>query len=103
MAYKLRFVQHFKQDKTEEFLTLEKKFAELERRGPLFPKGRRFTPCFAREPVNTLIWECEFPSLEEAVGAQQFLENNVLHKELFDEQVQYFIDSYTEIYKSLEE
>ena len=103
MKYKLRFVQRFKQDKADEFLKLEKKFMELEQKEPKFPKGKRFTPYWGKEPMNTLIWECEFSSLEEAVNAQVFLENNVMHKELLDEQIQYFIESYAEIYKSLEE
>jgi hypothetical protein len=103
MAYKLRFVQKFVQGKTDAFIELEKKFMALEKEIPAFPKGKRFLPCFSKEPLNTLIWECEFATLEDTVSAQQFLENNGLHKDLFDQQVQYFIESYAEIYKTLEE
>lgn len=103
MAYKLRFVQRFKQDKAEDFIALEKKFIALEKKVPEFPKGKRFLPCLAKEPLNTLIWECEFSTLEEAVKAQLFLEDNTMHKELYDQQVLFFIESYAEIYKTLEE
>jgi hypothetical protein len=103
MGYKLRFVQHFRQDKADEFIKLEKKFMELEKNNSLFPKGKRFTPYFGREALNTLIWESDFETLEEAVKANQFLKENILHKELYDQQVKYFINSYTEIYKKLED
>lgn len=59
-------------------------------------------PCFSKEPLNTLIWESEFASLEKAMEAQLFLEKNITHKELFNQQVEYFIESYAEIYKELE-
>lgn len=103
MTYRLRFVQKFQQSSTEAFMRLEKEFIRLERETPGFPQGHRFTPVFSKEPLNTLIWECDFPSLQKAVEAQQFLDNNSLHKQLFDEQVQYFIESYGEIYCSMED
>lgn len=102
MAYKLRFVQRFKQDKEKEFMDLEKKFIQLEQTVKEFPKGKRFIPFSGREPVNTLIWECEFPTLEEANQAVDFLGNDPRHEELFKQQVQYFIESYTEIFRTFE-
>jgi len=103
MAYKLRFVQRFQQDKEKEFMALEKAFMRLEKMVKEFPKGKRFIPFSGREPVNTLIWECEFPSLEEAYNAVNFLGNDPRHEELFKQQVKFFTEAYTEIYKVIEE
>jgi hypothetical protein len=101
MSYKLRFVQRFQQNKEKEFMELEKMFIQLEHEVKEFPKGKRFLPYTGREPANTLIWECEFPTLEEAQNALSFLENDPRHEELFQKQVQYFIESYVEIYKMI--
>jgi hypothetical protein len=103
MAYKLRFVQRFKPNKKGEFMELEKKFIYLEQTVKEFPKGKRFIPFSGREPVNTLIWECEFPTLEEANQAIDFLEHDQRHEELYKQQVQYFLESFTEVYEILEE
>ncbi|HHT64787.1 MAG TPA: hypothetical protein GX017_01715, partial [Clostridiales bacterium] len=54
-----------------------------------------------RDPQNTLIWEAEFDTLEEAIAAKQFLENDNRHEELYQKQLAYFVESYVEIYKSL--
>lgn len=102
MSYKLRFIQKFRKDKTAEFMELEKKFAELEKSVPEFPKGTRYIPYKARDPVNTLIWECEFPSLEDIDSALKLLETDIRHKELYDLQSQYFLEASTEIYEILE-
>jgi hypothetical protein len=102
MAFKLRFVQRFESRHREEFMQLEKKFVELEQSAPDFPKGRRYTPYCGREPLNTLIWECDFPTLEEAQSALSFLEQDERHTVLYREQVVYFLESYAEIYKPLE-
>ncbi len=101
MAYKLRFVQRFQQKNTEAFMELERKFHEYEQKYPEFPKGRRYTPHMGREPENTLIWEAEFDTLEELIKAKQFLENDDRHEDLYRKQVQYFVESYVEIYKSI--
>ena len=102
MAYRLRYVQKFSPSDTETFMRLEKEFIRLERETPGFPQGRRFTPVFSREPLNTLIWECDFPSLQEAVEAHLFLGDNVLHKQYYDEQLPCFVESHAEIYRSME-
>ena len=69
MAYVLRFVQRFRLSEQAAFLELEKQFAELERRSEGWPRGRRMRPLSGREPGNTLIWECEFPALEDVHAA----------------------------------
>ncbi|AZN43057.1 hypothetical protein [Paenibacillus albus] len=103
MAYKLRLVQRFHAASRAEFLELEHQFAKLERDIAAFPKGRRYLPYSGREAMNTLIWECEFDSLEAAQQAVAFLEEDARHEELARLQLPYFQDSYTEIYKLLEE
>jgi hypothetical protein len=103
MAFKLRFVQKFQAHKRKEFIKLEKKFIELEQTNPEFPKGRRYVPYAGREPGNTLIWESEFKTLEEAQKALELIESHPKHEELFQQQVPYFLDAYTEIYESIDE
>ncbi|WP_308639617.1 hypothetical protein [Paenibacillus silvisoli] len=103
MAYKLRFVQRFHAASREAFMELEQQFAKLERETAEFPKGRRYLPYSGREAMNTLIWECEFDSLEAAQQAVAFLEQDARHEELAKRQLPYFQDSYTEIYRLLEE
>jgi hypothetical protein len=99
MSYKLRFVQTFKQENAKEYLALEKQFEEFERKYPEVPKGKRYIPCAGRDASNTLIWECDFPSLEEAYKAQEFLLNDSRHEDLFQQQVKYIIGTYTEVYR----
>ena len=99
MSYKLRFVQTFKQEDAKEYLDLEKQFAEFEQRYPEVPKGKRYIPCTGRDASNTLIWECDFSSLEEAHKAQAFFLSDSRHEELFQQQSKYIIGTYTEIYR----
>ncbi|MGI6527657.1 MAG: hypothetical protein ACOX25_09905 [Caldicoprobacterales bacterium] len=101
MSFKLRFVQKFEQKNTQAFMELERQFHEFEQMYPEFPKGRRYFPYMGRDPQNTLIWEAEFDTLEEAIAAKQFLENDNRHEELYQKQLAYFVESYVEIYKSL--
>lgn len=102
MPYVLRFVQRYRAAERGRFMELEAKFAQLERNRPDFPKGRRSQPCSGREPCNTLIWECEFPTLEEAHAALAKIEADPEHDELFARQVAFFEDAWTEIYELLE-
>ncbi len=101
MAFKLRFVQKFAQASSGAFMELEAEFARLERELPEFPKGRRWVPYLGRDPVNTLVWEADFPTLQEAVDAKLFFESDMRHEDLFARQVKYFIESYVEIYRSV--
>jgi hypothetical protein len=99
MGYKLRFIQTFKQEKAKEYLELEKLFAEFEQKYPEVPKGTRYIPCSGRDASNTLIWECDFPTLEEAHKAQAFFLTDSRHEDLFQRQAEYIIGTYTEIYR----
>ncbi|QHW34777.1 hypothetical protein GZH47_30925 [Paenibacillus rhizovicinus] len=102
MAFKLRLVQRFQAANRAEFLELEHQFAELERRHDDFPKGKRYLPFSGREPLNTLIWECEFETLAEVQQALAFFEGDHRHEELAKRQLPYFQDAHTEIYETLE-
>jgi len=102
MAYQLRFVQRFRPSDRATFLSLEAAFASLERRKPEFPKGRRMLPYSGRESGNTLIWECEFPSLQAAQEALALLSADPDHEALFQKQSPYMSDAYTEIYEVLD-
>lgn len=99
MPYKLRFVQTFKQEYAREYLEIEKQFEALERKNDQFPKGRRYIPCAGRDASNTLIWEADFESLEEAQKAQAFFLADSQHDGLFQTQVKYILGTYTEIYR----
>ena len=99
MSFKLRFVQRFKQEYSREYLAMEKEFERLELESPGFPKGKRYLPVSGREPSNTLIWECDFDTLEAAQQALTLLMNDDRHEALFNEQSQYILGTYTEIYK----
>jgi hypothetical protein len=102
MAYLLRFVQKFQEHHQAEFLELEKKFIQLEKTVTEFPKGKRYLPYAGREASNTLIWECEFPTLQAAQDALDFLSRDPRHTELFQQQVQFFVESFVEIYQTLD-
>jgi hypothetical protein len=99
MPYKLRFVQKFILSETDAFNTLERQFAEFENQYPEFPKGKRYNPLTGKEPSNTLIWECDFDTLEDLQKAHNFLMNDTRHEDLFKEQAKFMLDAYTEIYK----
>jgi antibiotic biosynthesis monooxygenase (ABM) superfamily enzyme len=102
MGYLLRFVQKFRPEATEQYLELEREFMKLEKEIPEFPKGKRFVPYAGRNSTNTLVWECEFDTLQEAENAIVFLENDHRHENLYKMQVPYFLEAYTEIYKLFE-
>ena len=99
MSYKLRFVQNFKQEYAKEYLEIEKQFAEFEKNNSNAPEGRRYLSCAGRDASNTLIWECDFPTLEEAHKAQAFFLTDSTHEDLFQTQAKYIVGTYTEIYK----
>lgn len=99
MSYKLRFVQTFKQEYAKEYLAIEKQFDEFEKHTPGAPQGKRYIAVSGRDPSNTLIWECDFPTLEEAQKAQVFFLADSTHDDLFQTQVKYIVGTYTEIYR----
>lgn len=102
MPYILRFVQRYRPMNRAEFMALEARFAEMEKRRDDLPLGRRSQPYAGREPSNTLIWDCEFASLEEAEAALARLSADPEHDDLFGRQVPYMEEAFTEIYEVLE-
>lgn len=99
MTYKLRFVQNFVLRYSKEYLELEKEFEKFEKMHPEAPKGRRYLALTGRDPSNTLIWECDFDTLEEAQKAQAFFLTDTRHEDLYQQQSQYILGTYTEIYR----
>jgi hypothetical protein len=97
----MRFVQYFDKCDSKAFLDLEQEFIRLEEKTPEFKCGKRFIPIIGREPTNTMIWEAEYDSMEEAVAALKLIEENTEHDVLLDKQIKYMRDTYVEIYKEL--
>ena len=91
MSYKLRFVQIFKQEYAKEYLEIEKQFAEFEKNVADAPTGKRYISCAGRDASNTLIWECDFPTLQEVHKAQAFFLTDSQHEDLFQTQSKYII------------
>ncbi|CAN5336743.1 hypothetical protein BH23BAC3_BH23BAC3_02880 [soil metagenome] len=98
----MRIIQRYSTTNEEKFLQLEKKFAALERARPDYPKGKRLLPISAQEPCNTLIWEHEFPDIQTAYDALEFLNDDKEHKELYKKQAPYFEKVKIEFYKNFE-
>jgi len=102
MPYVLRFVQRFRPEDREAFMKLEAEFAAMERRRKGYPKGRRSTPYAGREETNTLIWECEFSTLEAAEKGLAQMARDPEHEKLYQKQILYMQEAWTEIYEVLE-
>ncbi len=98
MAIILRLVQRFQHSKREEFIALEKEFAQLEHRG-ILPRGERLIPISGREPGNTIVWQRRFESLAEAETALKLFETNPEHTELANQQKHYFEGTWVEFYE----
>jgi hypothetical protein len=94
-------VQYFDKRDSREFLDLEQEFIRLEEKTPELKRGKRFIPVIGREPTNTMIWEAEYDSMEEAVAALKLIEGNSEHDVLLDQQIKFMRDTYVEIYKEL--
>ena len=103
MQVTMRVMQRYKITEEKEFMRLEHLFAELERRRPDFPKGHRLKPIAATEPVNTLIWEGDFPSLDAARKALTFFENDAEHEVLLKQQLPFFEQVRVEFYERLDQ
>lgn len=101
MGYKMRFVQTFDKSNSQVFLDLEQNFIELEKNTPEMKCGRRYIPVIGREATNTMVWEADYDTLEEAVQALSIIAGNPEHDRLLDEQIRYMRDSYVEIYEEL--
>jgi len=102
MPYLLRFVQKFQESNQAAFLELEKSFIKLEESAGEFPKGKRYLPYAGREASNTLIWECEFPTLQAVQDTLDLLNRDPRHAALFQQQVRFFEESYVEIYQTFD-
>jgi len=102
MPYILRILQRFHPEDRAAYMQVEAQFAAMERRRDDFPKGRRSQPCIGREPTNTLIWESEFTTQEDAHAAIRLLSADAEHEALFQQQVKYVRDAYVEVSEVLE-
>ena len=102
MPFNLRFVQRFRAADENAFMDLEARFAALERRKPDWPKGRGSRPFAGRDPVHTLIWECELPTLDAVNTGAARLANDPDHERLLKRRIPYFLEAWTEIYEVLE-
>jgi hypothetical protein len=102
MSITMRIMQQFDATNENEFMELEKKFAELERERPDYPKGKRMQPISASEPCNTLIWQYEFPDIESAYKVLDFFSDDNAHEALFRQQLPYFKQVKIEFYKNLD-
>lgn len=101
MTYVLRFVQIYKPAHRREFLALESRFEDLERRSKTLPKGRRSQPLSGGEPTHSLIWECEFESLAAVEEALRSFDADAEHARLFEQQAPYITQIRTEILERL--
>jgi hypothetical protein len=101
MAYVLRFVQRFRASDEAAFMALEEQFAALERRKG-WPRGRRSRPFAGREPGNTLVWECELPTLLEVHEAVAVMGRDPDHARLLKRQIPFFLEAWTEVYEVLD-
>lgn len=101
MAIVMRLVQRFQASKKQEFIELEKQFAQLEARG-ILPKGERMLPLASRDPGNTLIWQSRFPSLSAAEACLHQFETSPDHTELLNQQAPFFEDTWVEFYEILD-
>jgi hypothetical protein len=102
MSVTMRIMQQFDPVHEAEFMELEKKFAELERRRSDFPRGKRLQPVSASEPCNTLIWQCEFPDIQAAYKTLAFFNGDHDHEVLLEKQIPYFKQVKIEFYNNLD-
>lgn len=102
MGIIMRIIQQFDPAREDDFMALERKFEELEKRRPDFPKGRRMQPISSVEPVNTLIWQCEFRDIETAVMTLNFFSGDGEHEALYRKQVELMKSIRIEFYKTLD-
>ncbi len=102
MSITMRILQRFDVKNTDSFLDLEKKFVELEKRRPDYPKAKRMKPIAASEPINTLVWQCEFPDLNAAKKALDFFADDAEHEALIPLQLPFFEQIKIEFYENLD-
>jgi hypothetical protein len=101
LAIVMRLVQRFQASKKQEFIEIEKQFAQLEARG-ILPKGERMLPLASRDPGNTLIWQSRFPSLGAAEACLHQFETSSEHTDLALKQTPFFEDTWVEFYEIMD-
>ena len=101
MAIVLRLVQQFQHSKKQEFMELERQFAELEHRG-ILPRGERLIPISSRDPGNTVIWQARFENFAAVEAALKLFETNPQHTELANKQKHFFESTWVEFYEVME-
>lgn len=103
MKIYMRMLWEFDIAHEERFMELEKKFVELEHRRPDYPKGgKRLQPISGLSPCNSITWEKEFDSLEQAYAMVQFFRGDEEHEKLAELQRPLFRNFRIEFYKILE-
>jgi hypothetical protein len=102
MGVIMRIIQQFDPCHEPEFMALEQKFDELEKKRPDFPRGKRMQPISGGEPGNTLIWQYEFPDIETAYKTLNFFSGDESHEILFRQQVAYLKEVRIEFYRTLD-
>jgi len=101
VAIVLRLVQQFQHSKKQEFMELERQFAELEHRG-ILPRGERLIPISSRDPGNTVIWQARFENFAAVEAALKLFETNPQHTELANKQKHFFESTWVEFYEVME-
>ncbi len=103
MKVYMRMVWEFDITQEEAFMQLEKQFADLERQRPDYPKGgKRLQPISGPLPCNSITWEREFDSLEEAYKMVEFFKGDEEHEKLAERQRPLFKNFRIEFYKVLD-
>jgi hypothetical protein len=102
VSFVVRFVQEYAPGDRAEFLELEARFAEMERRRDDWPAGTRMQPFAGPEPTHTLVWESTFATLADALEALERVAADDEHELLFAPQARLITRSRTEIYEVLD-
>ncbi len=102
MKVVMRIIQEFIPEHESEFMALEQKFFELENLRDDFPDGKRMQPVSSAVPVNSLIWEGEFPDIETAYKTLNFFDKDEAHGVLFKQQVKFMNNVKVEFYNVLD-
>ncbi|MBX2924623.1 MAG: hypothetical protein KF746_20645 [Chitinophagaceae bacterium] len=102
MSIVMRIIQQFDPCHEEAFMALEQDFARLEKSQPGLPEGKRMQVLSAGEPVNALIWQCEFPDMGTACKALDLFKENEAHEALFAQQAPFIRQVKIEFYKILD-
>lgn len=95
-------MQKYQPAAVAEFLKLEADFEALEHSSPQFVQVRRYQLLSEGEPTNTLLWKCEFASLDDVQNALKKMADDPTHSALFEKQSPYIVEMRTEIYKVLD-